>query len=239
MKSRFDDYASYLEKPMNLRSKFKFHCTMCGRCCIHREDILLNAKDIFNLAMILNISCKMVAHLFGDMYMGGNSRMPIIRLRSVGDDRRCPFLMPDNRCAVHEKKPTVCALYPLGRFIKQDVDKGEGSEIDYDSVAYLCNKVNCDKSRTHTVQEWLIRSKIPLEDEFFVKWTTVMFKIIGAMKAADIEDKRFCDALDRLGELLYFGYDTSKEFLPQFTDRIPRIDELLTALPWTAAGGQT
>ena len=25
---------------------FKFHCDLCGKCCIHREDILLNAKSI-------------------------------------------------------------------------------------------------------------------------------------------------------------------------------------------------
>lgn len=237
MKSRFDEYASYLEKPMNLHSKFKFHCTMCGRCCIHREDILLNAKDVFNLASVLKTSCKNVAQSFGDMQVGINSRVPLIRLRPVGDDHRCPFLLPDKRCAVHEKKPTVCALYPLGRFVKRNADMV--GEIDYDSVAYLCNEVNCDKSRTHTVQEWLIRSKIPLEDEFYVKWTSVTFKIIGAMKAADREDECFSDAINRLGELLYFGYDTSKEFLPQFIARIPQIDELLKALPWTAAGGQT
>lgn len=237
MKSNLDEYASYLEKPMDLHSKFKFHCTMCGRCCIHREDILLNAKDVFNLALILKTSCKRVAQHFGDMYVGTNSRMPIIRLLPTGDDHRCPFLLPDKRCAVHEKKPTVCALYPLGRFIKRDASKV--GEIDYDSVAYLCNKVDCNKSRIHTVQEWLIRSRIPLADEFFVKWTTVMLKIIDAMKAADMADKCFRDASDRLGELLYFDYDTSEEFLPQFIARIPQIDNLLMTLPWNTTGGQT
>lgn len=26
---------------------FTFHCTQCGKCCIHREDILLSPKDLF------------------------------------------------------------------------------------------------------------------------------------------------------------------------------------------------
>lgn len=25
---------------------FRFHCTMCGKCCINREDILLTPRDI-------------------------------------------------------------------------------------------------------------------------------------------------------------------------------------------------
>ena len=29
---------------------FTFHCTQCGKCCIHREDILLSPKDLFNIA---------------------------------------------------------------------------------------------------------------------------------------------------------------------------------------------
>lgn len=29
---------------------FPFHCTMCGKCCINREDILLTPKDIYNMA---------------------------------------------------------------------------------------------------------------------------------------------------------------------------------------------
>ena len=237
MDSRLETFEKFIDKPMNLHTKFRFNCTMCGQCCIHREDILLNAKDIFNLASILGISCKMVAGLFGDMYVGSASRMPIIRLLPVGDDHRCPFLMPDKRCAVHEKKPTVCALYPLGRFIKPDAQ--EKGTIGYDDVAYLRNDITCDKSKSHTVLEWLIRSKVPVEDEFFVKWTTVMFKVTEAMRAADMGDTRFSDVIDRLAELLYFGYDTSLEFLPQFTARIPQIDELLSALPWAASGGQT
>ena len=29
---------------------FRFHCTMCGKCCINREDILLNPRDMVVVA---------------------------------------------------------------------------------------------------------------------------------------------------------------------------------------------
>ena len=43
-------------------SAFMFHCTMCGDCCRNREDILLNPKDLFNLAreLILSIIRKTI-----------------------------------------------------------------------------------------------------------------------------------------------------------------------------------
>lgn len=39
---------------IGLDDTFTFHCTQCGKCCIHREDILLSPKDLFNIAKISN-----------------------------------------------------------------------------------------------------------------------------------------------------------------------------------------
>ena len=35
---------------IGLDDPFKFHCTMCGKCCINREDILLTPRDIYNMS---------------------------------------------------------------------------------------------------------------------------------------------------------------------------------------------
>ena len=51
-----------------------------------------------------------------DRYIGDTSRVPIARLISVGADKHCP-LLKDWKCTVHKAKPTVCALFPLGRGI--------------------------------------------------------------------------------------------------------------------------
>lgn len=41
---------------IGLDDTFTFHCTQCGKCCIHREDILLSPKDLFNIAKKTMIS---------------------------------------------------------------------------------------------------------------------------------------------------------------------------------------
>lgn len=38
----------YIE--IGLNDTFTFHCTQCGKCCIHQEDILLSPNDLFNIA---------------------------------------------------------------------------------------------------------------------------------------------------------------------------------------------
>lgn len=41
---------------IGLDDTFTFHCTQCGKCCIHREDILLSPKDLFNIAKKFQIT---------------------------------------------------------------------------------------------------------------------------------------------------------------------------------------
>ena len=37
---------------IGLDETFKFHCTQCGKCCIHRDDILLLKTSVFSVALI-------------------------------------------------------------------------------------------------------------------------------------------------------------------------------------------
>ena len=123
--------------------KFRFHCTQCGKCCINREDILLNPKDLYNIAATLSISQEEAVERYCETYMGGTSRLPIVRLRPQGSIKRCP-LLKDRKCMVHKAKPTVCAMYPLGRClaISQDIrDKCQG--FDRTSVWKQTRKPCC------------------------------------------------------------------------------------------------
>ena len=38
------------ENLLDLDSEFRFKCRRCGKCCIHQDTILLNTRDIFNIA---------------------------------------------------------------------------------------------------------------------------------------------------------------------------------------------
>lgn len=42
-------------EPMSEKSKMRFRCDGCGECCKNREDIILNAYDIFRIRKKLSI----------------------------------------------------------------------------------------------------------------------------------------------------------------------------------------
>lgn len=119
---------------VGLDDTFRFHCDQCGRCCAHREDIILSPMDIFRISKELKMSPAEFYKQYCVFNIGDHTRMPIVRLASVGKDQRC-ILLKNSKCSVHKVKPAVCAMFPLGRYIA--LDKG-----DYTKEAIANSKVS-------------------------------------------------------------------------------------------------
>ena len=69
---------------------FPFHCVQCGKCCVHREDILLNPQDLFRMAKHLGQTPKDVVIHYCEVYTGPDSRMPPVPC-TCWRRRRCLF----------------------------------------------------------------------------------------------------------------------------------------------------
>lgn len=145
----------YDEMCIGTDEHFRFHCKQCGKCCINREDILLNPKDLYNISKELGLAPRDTIAQYCEVYLGQNSRIPIVRLKPRGSIKRCPLLR-DRKCSVHNAKPTVCALFPLGRSIKLDAKETDPNAIERARIQYIINSIECgDRSEEHTVREWV------------------------------------------------------------------------------------
>lgn len=209
-----DIVENYDRYKIGLDETFKFGCKMCGKCCINREDIILNPKDLYNIAKELGKTIIEVVNEYCVCYIGPTSRFPIIKLKSVGIDKRCPLLV-DHKCSVHKSKPTVCALFPIGRsFVANKGEVLDQSKMDYIFIHPECGNEN----ETHTVREWLTAFGVPIEDKFHFEWTNITTNVSAALR--DIEKRKDEETLETLHRIIFMGvysnYDTSIEFEPQF-----------------------
>ena len=208
---------------------FKFHCTMCGKCCIKREDILLNPRDMYNLAKELGMTPHEVMNTYCETYIGGDSRLPVVRLKPRGEIRRCP-LLKDRKCSVHNSKPTVCALFPIGRGIAGE--KGNIHSLTVKDIRYFFSEPGCgDDSETHTVREWLGEFGLSPEDEFFIKWQKCLLEL--SMCFCRLEKKLGADMgpiWSLTGSILYLMYDMEKPFEPQFSAHLGELHKLISEL---------
>ena len=206
---------------------FRFHCIMCGKCCVHREDIMLTPKDLLGIAKELGMNPDEIVRTYCDTDIGDTSRFLIVRLHPTGYDKHCP-LLKDNLCSVHSVKPVVCAMFPIGRVLSASGDEMKAEDITPDTVQYIFVKPGCgDGSETHTVREWFGEFGIPMEDEFFVSWQRTLNAVSAAIRR--LESKMDSELMKTVWNvvfvMIYLNYDPEQDFFDQFSANSKRITE--------------
>ena len=104
-------------------SEFEFACDQCGKCCRNRDDILLTPFDLYHMVRATGKPIEEIISKYGDTYIGDSSHLPIVRLRyreEPDGSTTCYFLgHKDGKaiCRIHDNKPTVCRIYPLGKMV--------------------------------------------------------------------------------------------------------------------------
>ena len=131
---------------------------------------------------------------------------------------------------IHDAKPAVCAMFPLGRAIRIDKEDAEKDELPPMKVEYIINPIDCgDFSETHTVKEWLESFGIPLEDEYFLKWQKTISML--SPRIQKLEKKIDDDLMDKIISVmyikLYLDYDLGIDFYPQFVKNADGCVEML------------
>lgn len=222
---------NYDQIKIDVDGSFKFHCTQCGKCCINRDDIILSSRDIFNISKELQMSPLEMIKNYCEVYIGSSSKMPLVRIKPVGKVMRCPFLK-QLKCSIHKSKPSVCALFPLGRVIKYQKDMAISSEAQ-PKTEYIFTNPECgDDKETHTVREWLNNFSIPLEDEFFLQWSTLISELSQVFcELESLVDTAFMTVIWSATLVrLYLSYDLDEPFLPQFKKNVEKLYEIKNSL---------
>ena len=196
---------------MGLEDTFQFRCKACGKCCKHREDVLLTPYDLFRIARFFERTPLEIIERYCVVYDGKDSHMPIVKIDPVAPDKACPFLR-DRKCMVHQDKPLVCAVYPLAR-----VTGPEGP------FYILKPGVNCGgNDRTVSVRDWIGPVRNDESDEFSRLWFDVLnaISLPLAKKWKTFSSERKEELSNLLYNLIYLNYNTKEAFLPQFKHQV-------------------
>lgn len=222
---------------LTLDDTFAFHCKGCGKCCKHREDILLTPRDAFRAAGHLDMQPSTFIQTYGEVYIGDTSRLPVVRLRPVGKTNDCPML-DGKRCRIHASKPVLCALFPLGRLEQHAVpasgaDPASGKELEEPVTLYFKTDTDCPTNRNITVRKWLARFGIEENDIFQKRYSALCIRLATLVrKMAETEAGQ--DNLRALYDLilitLYFKYEMDKPFEAQFEANADTLALLLDRL---------
>lgn len=207
---------------LNKDDVFTYGCNECGACCRNREDILLSPLDLYKMAKHLNMSIKDVIKDYCEFYEGEDSRLPVVRIKPREYKKTCP-LNDYGKCKIHAVKPTVCALYPLGR----------ATDNRTNEFFYFLQPVSCgNRSKTQTVTQWLESFTILEEEHLAMLWHEYAGRISTILhQAAELKESTRTHLFIILFHLLYLEYNLEKSFDAQFKKNCEHIFELLATMP--------
>lgn len=205
--------------PVTALTKIAFECQRCGDCCRNRfaAPIILTGYDMYKLAGALGMRSTMKLIETRIVSVIPNSYGLPICVLSVTPEGSC-CLLDGNDCAVHDVKPAVCALYPLGRVY----DEEEGRYTYVQPQDNCC--VGSSKGCTMAALQWLEGAK---EKERLYAACEQAYAEVAKAFLEITSDHYLERAFYRTTWALFGGFNPKKDFLPQLEENLCGLRPLL------------
>ena len=134
-------------------------CKNCSACCKGMGNtVVLDPVDVYMLTS--NLSCTFEELLLDKLELNLVDGIILPNIKMDGDSEECHFLNENGRCSIHEFRPGICRLFPLGRIY-------ENGTFAYFLQVHECPKENKTKVK---VKNWLDIQDIKAYELFVTEW---------------------------------------------------------------------
>lgn len=219
-------------------------CKGCSYCCQEMgESVVLTPFDIYELTMHLERNFDELMEDKIELYMTDGMAMPNLRMSAGGmpdsggngksgnmpktGERKeaCGFLTAEGRCGIHDFRPGLCRLFPLGRNYEiRKVETAEGVREEK-GFQYFIVKDSCPKlpGTKVKIEKWLGIPNLKKYEAFITTWhyfsRDFQKKMLEMLVAGeDGQVKRINVAML---ELFYRKpYESGRGFYEQFEERM-------------------
>lgn len=186
-------------------------CKGCWDCCTEMGDsILLDPLDVHQIRAGTGESVpRLLEERLGLTVVDG---IVLPHLKLLGASKACGFLNEENGCSIHEFRPGLCRLFPLGRIY-------ENRSVQYFLQTRECRKQNRGKVK---VKKWLGIPNAPQYQQYIVDWHYFLTDLQEEMEERRDEEFRKKENLRLLETFYLTDYDPEADFYSQFYDRLSR-----------------
>lgn len=192
-------------------------CAGCSACCRGMgSSIILDPLDVFRMGTKLNKSFEELLAEHLELNVVDGIILPNLKL--AGAEEACTFLSIEGRCSIHDSRPGICRLFPLGRYY-------EDHNYKYFLQINECQKANRTKVK---ISKWIDTKDYPLYREFILAWHYFLndMEELIAGSAEEAFTKQCCMLI--LQAFYIKKYDYTKDFYEQFAERLQVVKEALS-----------
>jgi len=184
-------------------------CKGCSDCCRGMDDtILVDPYDMHRLKNKLGLSFFDMQDKHIGLHIEDGMIVPHMLM---GPNDACTFLDENGRCTIHDARPGICRIFPLGR-------QYEGEKIDFILIDGECP---ADKTKTK-VKKWIDTPDLKDNLMFLGKWHVFKreFQAMIAEMSADEEEIR---TLNMFVLRQLFVLDFDEPFYNEFYKRLEEV----------------
>lgn len=183
-------------------------CEGCSACCRGMGDtVILDPLDVHRISGRLQ---KTAQQLIGEgaLALGVVDGIILPHLQMQPGSDACFFLSGEGRCTIHDSRPGICRLFPLGRYY-------ENGDFRYFLQTGECRRERRSKVR---ISKWIDTPDLLRYRQFILDWHYFLNDVEEKLKVQP-EMARQWDTLILQGFYLT-AYGTEEEFYPQFQKRL-------------------
>ena len=138
-------------------------CKGCCDCCKGMgESVILDAYDIHRLKVRTGKSFEELLVEAIELHVVDGVILPNLAMKT-GPEEKCFFLDENGRCSIHEDRPGICRLFPLGRYYEEEGFK------------YFLQTKECPRPRTKIkVSKWLDLKNLKEYETYILSWHNLL-----------------------------------------------------------------
>jgi hypothetical protein len=112
-------------------------------------------------------------------------------LRMSGEAEACTFLNQEGRCSIHEFRPGICRLFPLGRYYLPH-EEGQDTDPEASAFRYFLQVHECPRAKAKIkVRKWIDTPDLARYERYISHWHALLERVENILEdgADDTETK--------------------------------------------------
>ena len=191
-------------------------CEGCSECCRGMgSSIVLDPMAVWRLQTGIKKGFQALLEE-GKIELNMADGMILPNLKMDAEREACPFLDGQGRCSVHDCRPGLCRLFPLGRYYEEN-------GFRYFIQIHECRKQDRGKIKT---KKWLGIPNPKAHENYILEWHGFLNQCEDALETLSEEHVRILElyVLRRFYETAYMAADENG-FYEEFSARMEEVKE--------------
>ena len=192
-------------------------CKGCSACCHGMgSSIVLDPLDVHHLMSHFHTRFEVLLEDKIELNIVDGVILPNLKMNTQAEGEPCVFLDAEGRCSIHEDRPGICRIFPLGRVY-------EDNSFSYILQIHECQKENRSKVK---VSKWIDTPDLKKNQQFITDWHYFL-KAAQARLAAGGEEELIKRIAMQILQYFYIEpYHTDCDFYEQFDKRLIQMKKL-------------